>query len=357
MARKNRDKARLRVGLPPGSAVYVGEPRAEGVVLRAMVYDAGGVEVHEHPAPAEVRALVQPKRVVWLDCDGVHDASLIADICSRFEVHPLAVEHVLDTRGRPKLDVYENQQVVLTVHMITAVGADCEIVSEHVTFVLGPDFVLSFQEGQSGDLFDPVRTRIRNGLGRIRSMGADYLMHALVDAIVDECFVVVDRLEELIDVIETEAYNQRKRDLPSRVYELKSALATIRRAVFPLREPVNRLIRGETGAIGRASEPYWRDLYDHIMQVLEMVDAGSERLTSVLEVYLAVATHRMNDVMKVLTIVATIFIPLSWVAGVYGMNFDVMPELHWVWGYPAAVGSMVAIGLGMLLWFRRSGWI
>jgi magnesium transporter len=357
VGRKNRDKSRLRVGLPPGAAVYVGDPRNDGVTLRAMVYDGGGLVEHQQPDPQAMRGLVQDRRVVWLDCDGVHDPETVSGICASFDVHSLAVEHVLDTRLRPKLDVYENQQVVLSMNMLSAKGPNCVLASEHVTFVLGPGFLLSFQEGRIGDLFEPVRQRIRAGLGRIRTMGPDYLLHALVDAVVDECFVVVDQLEEQIDLVEGQAFNQKNRDLPSRIYQLKGDLATIRRSVFPLREPINRIVRGETGNASRGVEPYWRDLYDHVMQVLDLVDAGSDRLTSVLEVYLAAATHRMNDVMKVLTIVATIFIPLSWVAGVYGMNFDYMPELHWAFGYPLAVGLMVAIGLGMLGWFRWLRWL
>lgn len=357
MSRKKGVKQTAKVGLPPGTAIYVGEPREGGVAISAFVYDPKGIVEHKHPSPAEVRALVAPGRVVWLDCDGVHDVALVTEICREFKVHPLAVEDLLNTATRPKLDLFDNDLVLVAVDMVLAEGSPCEIFTEHVTILVGPGFVLSFQEGRSGDLFDPVRNRIRNGTGRIRSQGPDYLLHALLDAVVDGYFVVLDRLEERVDAVETEAFDERSTGLAPRVYALKTDLATIRRAVFPLREVVSRLLQGEAPLVGRAVEPYLRDLYDHVMSTLDMIDAGRERLTSVLEVHLAVAAHRMNDVIKVLTIVSTVFIPLSWVAGVYGMNFDRMPELHWMFGYPFALGLMFVMAAGLLLLFRRRGWL
>lgn len=356
MSRKRRARG-LRVGLPPGAAVYVGQPRDGGVTLTAFAYDGSGIVEHKHCAPGDVRAMVSPGRVVWLDCDGVHDVGLVSEVCAQFGVHPLAVEDILNTGGRPKLDVYEHGHVVIDLDMLVAEGDPCEIRSEHVTLVIGAGFVLSFQEGRAGDLFDPVRSRIRAGTGRIRTLGADYLLHALVDAIVDGYFVVVDRLEDRIDRAESQVLDEHAHQLPEVVHSLKSDLGNVRRAVFPLREITSRLLKGEVPLVTRPVEPYLRDLYDHVMQVLDMVEADRERLTSVHEVYLAMATHRMNDVMKVLTIVATIFIPLSWVAGIYGMNFDNMPELHWVFGYPLALGLMFALGGGMVAWFRHRRWI
>lgn len=365
MGRKRRTKRNEKVGLPPGTAVYVGQPREGGVQLRAFAFDHKGVVEHEHPEPAEVRAMVHPGRVVWLDCDGVHDAALVADICNRFGVHALAVEDILNTATRPKLDLFENHIVLLALDMVracppttakpSALGED--ILTEHVSLVLGPGFVLSFQEGHAGDIFDPVRARIRTGAGRVRSMGADYLLHALVDAVVDGYFGVVERLEERIDGAEAEALDERTTNLHQRIYGLKYDLSTLRQSVLPLREALNRLIKGEAATVGRSVQPYLRDVYDHVMQVLDMVDSDRERLNGVLELQLAVQTHKMNDVMKLLTIVSTVFIPLSWVAGVYGMNFENMPELHWTYGYFGAVGLMLGMAGAMLAWFRYRRWL
>jgi magnesium transporter len=357
--RKRQRTQAHKAGLPPGSAVYVGQPRVGGVSLKAFVYDSKGMVEHQHPSPTEVFSHLGPGRVLWVDCDGVHDAELVSELCSKFNVHPLAVEDVLNTSGRPKLDVYENGLVLLSLNMLFAEGAapnNPELCTEHVTFLHGPGFVLSFQEGRAGDLFDPVRSRIRAGTGKIRSMGADYLLHALVDAIVDGYFVVLDRLEEQVEAVELLAFDDRTQDLPAQIYELKTEHGMVRRAVFPLREMVNRLQKGEAALISRAVEPYLHDLYDHVVSVLDHVDAGRERLTSVLEMHLALATHKMNDVMRVLTVVSTIFIPLSWIAGIYGMNFDHMPELHWFFGYPLAVCIMLGMAGGMLGWFRYKGW-
>jgi magnesium transporter len=358
--RKRQRLQSQKVGLPPGSAVYVGQPREGGVTLTAFVYDSKGMVEHQHPTPAEVFSHLGPGRVLWVDCDGVHDAALVSELCSRFSVHPLAVEDVLNTSGRPKLEVYENGLVLLALTMLFAEGElpkDPVLCTEHVTLLHGPGFVLSFQEGRAGDLFDPVRSRIRAGTGRIRNMGADYLMHALVDAIVDGYFLVLERLEEQVEAVELLAFDDQAPGLPAQIYELKTELGMIRRAVFPLREMVNRLQKGEAALVSRAVEPYLQDLYDHVVSVLDHVDAGRERLTSVLEMHIAIATHKMNDVMRVLTVVSTIFIPLSWMAGVYGMNFDVMPELHWIFGYPLAVGAMLTMAGTMLGWFRYKGWL
>jgi magnesium transporter len=358
--KRKRQRVQAKVGLPPGSAVYVGKPREGGVSLTAFVYDAKGMVEHQYPTAVEVFSHLGPGRVLWVDVDGVHDAELVSELCSKFNVHPLAVEDVLNTSSRPKLDVYENGLVLLSLTMLFAEGEapkNPEVCSEQVTFVHGPGFVLSFQEGRAGDLFDPVRSRIRAGTGKIRNMGADYLVHALVDAIVDGYFVVLDRLEEQVESVELLAFDDRDQGLPAQIYELKTELAMIRRAVFPLREMVNRLQKGEAAIISRAVEPYLHDLYDHVVSVLDHVDAGRERLTSVLEMHLAIATHKMNDVVKVLTIVSTIFIPLSWIAGIYGMNFDHMPELHWLLGYPLAIFMMLAMASGMLGWFRYKGWV
>jgi magnesium transporter len=217
--------------------------------------------------------------------------------------------------------------------------------------------VISFQEGRVGDLFDPVRNRIRTGSGRVRGMGPDYLLHALTDQVVDGYFGVVERLEERIDKLEAEALHHQAGDFPQRVYALKSDLGTIRRAVLPLREAVGRLLKGEVHLVSRNVDPYLRDLYDHVMQVLDILENDRERLSGVLELHLAVQTHSMNDVMKVLTIVSTVFIPLSWVAGVYGMNFEFMPEVHWMLGYPFALGVMAVMAGLMLGWFRYRGWL
>jgi len=358
VSRKKRQRPKdVKLGLPPGSAVYVGQPREGGVHVRAFCYDPQGVREYSHPDLADLPKLVAAGRVVWVDCDGVHDVALVRELCERFGVHPLAMEDVLNTQGRTKLDVFDGGIVLIALDMVTAEGQPPEAVTEHVSFLLGEGFVLSFQEGRSGDLFDPVRQRIRGGTGKIRTMGPDYLVHALVDAVVDGYLAVVAVLEDRIDASELEALDVTIQDLPQRVYALKTELGAMRRAVLPLREAIVRMQRGEVPHVGRAVEPYLRDLSDHVAQVLDIVESDRERLNGVVELHLALQTRRMNDVMKVLTIVATIFIPLSWIAGIYGMNFDYMPELRVWWAYPATLASMVAAALGMLGWFKYKDWI
>ncbi|MEZ4239939.1 MAG: magnesium/cobalt transporter CorA [Myxococcota bacterium] len=366
--KQRRDRGQTKVGLPPGSAVYVGHPREGGADLTALVYDAQGLEEHQHSSPEVLRGLVASNRVVWINVDGVHDVELVTDLCERFGLSPLAVEDVLNTATRTKLDVLDNGTALVALEMLTAQlphdsngdgehDVPWEVCSEHVSVVLGAGFVLSFQEGHAGDLFEPVRTRIRAGTGRIRTQGADYLAHALLDAIVDGYFVVLDRIDDRVEEVEANTLSGDQPDVAARVYALKQDLATVRRVVFGLREVVGRLIKGEVRLVGRPIEPFFRDLYDHVMSVLEMTESGRERLTGVLDLHLALSAHRMNDVMKVLTIVATIFIPISWIAGVYGMNFVMMPGSQAWWGFPVAVGLMLLTAIGMLVFFRLRRWL
>ena len=353
--RRKRKRTRHEIGLPPGTAVYVGEPHAGRGDLTAFVYDARGLREYQHAATDDVHGALASGRVAWLDCDGVHDVPLVTEIGERFGLPPLAVEDILDTSTRPKLDLLENGMVLVALEVLHAEGDPAEVRTELVTLVLGDGFVLSFQE-HTGDRFDSVRQRIRGETGRIRSQGCDYLCYALVDAVVDGYFAVLDRLDDRIEAAEAIALDDTD-DLAATVYALKADIAAVRRAAGPLREVTARLLRSETPRMGRRMEPYLRDLQDHVMTTLDRADAGRERLTSILELHLAISAHRMNDVMKVLTVVATVFIPLSWVAGVYGMNFDRMPGSHAPHGFAIVMGGMVLVAAIMVGYFRYRRWL
>ncbi len=355
---KKRHRHLVQTGLPPGTPVYVGEPRQGGVEVQALIYDSDDLVVHHHPLPAQIRALVHPGRVVWLDCDGVHDAELAMEICDKFGVHPVAIEDIVTTGTRPKTEPYE-EFLLVVAEMVTIAEDDPsrEMRHEHISIILGHGFVLSFQEGKPGDLFESVRNRIQRGHGRIRRMAADYLLHGLLDAIVDGYFAILEHVEDKVDEVEALAFEDADATVPTRVHALKQELAVLRRSVWPLREAVARLLKGDSRLLSRDTEPYFRDLYDHVVQVMENIDASRERLTGVLDLHLAVTSHRMNEVMRVLTIVATVFIPLSFLAGLWGMNFQYMPELQQEWGYPMALVIMGGSAAAMFLYFYRKGWL
>jgi magnesium transporter len=232
-----------------------------------------------------------------------------------------------------------------------------EIEAEQVSLILGQNFLFSFQEGKKGDLFDPIRERIRNGKGRIRKMGADYLAYALIDAVVDHYFIILEKLGERIEVLEEALVAQPTTRTLHEIHNLKREMIFLRKAIWPLREVINSLARGESSLIQESTRVYLRDVYDHTIQVIDTIETFRDMVSGMLDIYLSSVSNRLNSVMKVLTIIATVFMPLTFLAGVYGMNFKHMPELEWRWGYPVIWAVMIAIGVFMLIYFRKKKWL
>ncbi len=337
---------RRKAGHAPGSPVYSGPPQEGTAAVRWFVYGP-----HSMTEGDGSGAPTGP--VVWTDLVGVHDAEAVRALCDAREVHPLALEDALNPAGRPKAEHHGSSLFVSVRVLDVQEGA---VTEEQVSFVLGDGWLLSFQE-RPGDVFDPVRERIRTAAGRLRSRGADYLLHALLDAAVDRAFVGLEFLEDQTDALETRvAVDADATDIPGAVFALRAELMGVRRALWPLREVVAELLRAEAPLVKASTLPYFRDLHDHVLQAIDVVDSGRDRLVGVLELHLAMVTHRMNEVMRTLTIVATIFIPLTFVAGIYGMNFQRMPELGWRFGYPAALLGMFGLAAGMVAFMRRRGW-
>ncbi|TNE88007.1 MAG: magnesium/cobalt transporter CorA [Deltaproteobacteria bacterium] len=343
-------------GLPPGSAVYTGTMADEPVLLTLFDYGPEQLVEHSGLSAEQCIAFKDTPTVTWIDIDGLHDTHLVREICRAFRVHPLAMEDALNPTTRPKVEDYESQLFV-TVKMARP-GKDSEDIAEveQVSCVLGPQYVISFQE-RPGDLFDSLRTRLRNQAGRIRDRGPDYLLHALLDAVVDGYYLVIERFEDELEELETEALDPDAEDIPQRVHSLRLQLLEFRRLVWPLREAIGELLRREGGQIRKETVPFLRDLYDHVLQVLDVIDSERDRLASVVEMHLAMTSHQMNEVMRVLTVVSSLFIPLTFFTGLYGMNFTNMPELQWRFGYYALLGLMGLITIGMLGWFRRMKWL
>jgi magnesium transporter len=293
--------------------------------------------------------------VTWINVDGVHDTEAIQKLGDCFGIHALVLEDVVNTNQRPKLEIFDDY-VFLVLKMLTLDKEERRPEFEQVSMVLGPNYVISFQE-REGDVFETVRERIRSGKGLIRRGGADYLAYALMDAVVDGYFVVLETFGEHIETLEEELVTDAGRDTLQKLNVMKREVIYLRKSVWPLREVISALQRGESTLVKEHTRIYLRDVYDHTIQVIDTVETFRDMLTGMLDIYLSSVSNRMNEVMKVLTVIATIFIPLTFIAGVYGMNFRFMPELAWQWAYPVTWLVMVAIGILMVVYFRRKKWL
>jgi magnesium transporter len=290
-----------------------------------------------------------------LNIDGIHDIELIEKIGAHFNIHPLTSEDILNTGQRPKADDYESYNYFV-LKMLYLDEQSNEVRSEQVSLVLGNNFLISFQEIQ-GDVFALVRDRIRKGKLRIRKNGCDYLAYALIDAAVDYYFVILETIGSTIESLEEELLNEPAPETLQSIHEFKRELIYMRKQVWPLREMINTVIRGELSMVREETLVFFKDVYDHTIQIVDTIELYRDVLSGMLDLYMSTISNRMNEVMKVLTIIATIFIPITFVAGIYGMNFKFMPELEWKWGYPAVWSLIGGIAVLMIVFFKRKKWL
>jgi magnesium transporter len=344
-----------KAGLPPGTLVHIGEEKTEQIRIALIDYNEQNFQERVLEKVEECFPFKEMPTVTWINIDGLHSIETIEKIGKNFELHPLILEDILNTGQRPKCEDYENC-LFMVLKMLTYNDESNSIQPEQVSFVLGQNFVISFQEAV-GDVFEQIRDRIRNAKGRIRKMSADYLAYALTDAIVDNYFLILEKMGEQIESMEEELIAKPSDKTVRMIHSLKRELIFLRKSVWPLRELINSLQKTESSLIMDSTEPYLRDVYDHTIQVIDTVESLRDMVSGMLDIYLSSISNRMNAVMKVLTIIATIFIPLTFVAGIYGMNFKYMPELEWKWGYLAVLIVMVIIGICMLIYFRRKKWL
>ncbi|MFN0009432.1 MAG: magnesium/cobalt transporter CorA [Planctomycetota bacterium] len=353
--RRRRTKRRSPPGTSPGT--LIADPAAPKPVLTLIAYGPEGVREEAAGDLGEQRRTLAGYSVLWLDVGGLGDAGTIQRIGEAFGLHRLALEDVINVHQRPKVEVYGEHRFIVA----RAIDAPGTTDTEQLTVFLGPGFVVTFQE-QPGGCFDFVRERIRSGKGVIRSSGPDYLVYSLLDAAIDTFFPALESLGERLETLEDEIVTAPRADSLSHVHAIKRDLLSLRRAVWPQREALSFLLREDEGVISRSTRVYLNDCYDHTVQLMDLVETYREIASGLTEIYLSSMSHRLNEVMKVLTMIATIFIPLTFIVGVYGMNFDTswpwnMPELRWKYGYPACLAAMALIGVGLYLWFRRRGWV
>ena len=360
MAKKVKKRLK-KSGLPPGTLVYIGEQKVETVKISYLDYDEQNFQEKQVSNIEECFPFKATPTVTWINIDGLHDVEIIEKLGKQFELHPLILEDILHTEQRPKYEDFD-KYIFIVLRMLQYNEQIQDIESEQVSLILGKNFVISFQE-RLGDVFEPIRERLRNAKGRIRKMGPDYLAYALLDAIVDSYFAILEKLGERIESMEEQLVANPTEKTLHQIHTMKREMISLRKSIWPLREVISGVQRSESSLISETTGLYLRDVYDHTIQVIDTVESFRDMVSGMLDIYLSSISNKMNAVMKVLTIIATIFIPLTFIAGIYGMNFNPekspwnMPELNWYWGYPAVWLVMAVVLVIMLIYFRRKKWL
>lgn len=344
-----------QAGAMPGSGGYVGEKRDAHVELQLIRYDEEQYSEEKLSGADQLASYSFAQGISWLNVTGVHDETVIQEIGKIFSIHPLVLEDIANTTQRPKVEEYD-EYLFVVLKMVSVDKESVATVMEQVSLIVGEHFVISLQE-REGDVFDALRDRIRHAKGRVRKMGSDYLLYGIVDSVVDNYFAVLENIGTAIEEQEDRLLNSPDQELLDNIYGLKRELVFLRKSIWPMREVMNVLQHSDHLTIKHATIIFFRDVYDHTIQVVDAVETFRDMMTSMLDLYLSTVSNKMNEVMKVLTIFAAIFIPLTFIAGVYGMNFEFMPELKWKMGYAGWWVVVVLLAGGMLIYFKRKKWL
>ncbi|GAB3886446.1 magnesium/cobalt transporter CorA [Spirosoma agri] len=356
---KRYRSAEKTLGSSPGTLTYVGEEIEHATKIKRIDYNEKEYHVDDVSKLSTCR-LPDPGAplVNWIDVDGIHEKQVVSAVGQQYHLHPLLLEDVMNTEQKPKIDLYDDTVVYVTLKMLHHSRTKQEIDVEHVSLVLGKNYLVSFQEERTHDIFEPVIERIKASSGKTRRNGADYLLYSLMDVMVDHYLLITERIGEKMDELEEQIVQEKAtQQTLATLYKLKRELTFIRRTIYPLRDMIGVLLREESDLIQHTTLPYLRDLADHVNQIIESLDSYRELVSGLMDVYYSIVNNRMNSVMKTLTIVSAIFIPLTFIAGIYGMNFDNMPELRTKTGYFWVIFAMALIAVGEVIYFRRRGWM
>jgi magnesium transporter len=354
-SKKRKSTVSKKAGLPPGSIVYVGKKRDENATLELIGYNATSLSKHRFDNSEELRKSMDSNSVNWINVDGVHNHELLNQFEKIFGLDHLLLEDVANTNQRPKVEEYDGC-LFLTLRMLAYDDIEQNINSEQVTLVLSKNYVISFQE-KSGDVFGNIRDRIEHGKGLIRSKKSDFLFYSLIDSVIDNYFIVIENVGNNLEDLEEEIFNNPSHDLLEKIQKNKNLLLTLRRSIYPLRESLSKTLRVDDKFIQPETIKYFNDVYDHTIQIIDILESYRDIISGLKDSYLSSLSLKMNQIMQVLTIMATIFIPLTFLAGIYGMNFDNIPELHWPKGYYYFWGLSVFIVLGLVFYFKRKKWL
>lgn len=358
----SRGFQRKKKGLAPGTLVYGGAGPTGPVRLRVIDYDASRFAERMVDDVEDLAPYKDSETVTWINVDGVHDTDVIGRLGALFGIHPLTLEDIVSTNQRAKLEEYPTY-VYIVVQMTHYDRETAELRNEQVSLVFGRGFLISFQEAIEGDVFEPVRQRLRDHRGRIRLTGADFLAYSLIDLVVDHYMVILEDVGERIERLEDDVTTTPHPDIMQEINRFRHNVMRLRRTIWPLRDVISAVQRSELPYISPETDVFLRDVYDHAIRTVEIIETTREMLASLTDLHVSALSFRMNEIMKLLAIIATFFLPLTFLAGVFGMNFNPdasplnMPELEWYFGYPAALGAMALIALGMFAYFRKRGWM
>lgn len=346
---------RRKLGMPPGSLIDFKEKSSQRVDVTVLDYNSDQVQEYSVRDELSLRDCLNESTVSWINVDGIHNVDLIQRIGDKFQLHPLMLEDIMNPNHRPKIEDFETF-IHFTLKMITYDKVSRKIKSEQVSFVLGSNWVISFQE-QNDDIFDPIRERIRNNKGTIRKRGADYLLYALVDIIVDHYFIVIDEIEHEISHLEKVILQDEHHNVMHEIQRLKKDFIFLRKSILPVRDAVGSMQKVKCELINEQTQIYLKDVFDHTVYITDSIEVDREMLNSLMEVHLSSLSNRLNKVMKVLTVISTIFIPLTFIVGVYGMNFKFMPEIEWEYGYLYSWILLILVTLVLLIVLKKKKWM
>lgn len=347
-------KSSKKAGLSPGTLLHVGDRKVDDIKISIMNYGEDRLREMVVDTIEASAHFMETGSITWIDISGIHDVDMIQDLGNRFKLHPLVLEDILNTEHRPKMDDFD-AYLFICLKMVYPDAAYQTMHYEQISLIVGPSYVVSLQEADK-DVFDVVRERIRLAKGRIRKKGSDYLAYALMDLVVDHYFKILEELGEKIETLQDAVIENPEPSSLAVIQNLKKEVLFLRKAIWPLREIVNTLTRGESDLIHEDTVIFLRDVYDHTIQIIDTIETFRDMLSGTLDIYLSNMSNRMNEVMKVLTIMASIFIPMTFIAGIYGMNFKYMPELEWTWSYPVLWLVLIGLFLFMVYWFKRKNW-
>ena len=344
-----------KVGLPPGSITYIGEERLEDAILEMISYNVNDLSKNTYDNCKTLHKNLLSNSVNWINVDGIHDDTLTHEFHTVFNFDLLMLEDITDTNERPKAEEYDNY-LFFSLKMLHYDKNSKTLESEQISLILGRNYVISFQE-KTGDVFEYIRKRIDNPKGQLRSKKNDYLFYALIDSIVDNYFIAIENIGNTLEELEDEIFSDPSQKSLEKIQANKNILLTLRRSIYPLRESISKLLRENDKFIEPETIKYFNDVYDHTIQIIEIIESYKDVVSGLKDSYLSSLSLKMNKVMQVLTIMSTIFIPLTFIVGIYGMNFDNIPELHWQNGYFYFWGISVTIVIGLLVFFKRKRWL
>ena len=353
MSKKRKANRAKKIGLPPGSLVYFGEKEK---LLDIDVISYSDTAVHEQKVGTaeEALSLIKDDQITWININGLNNIEEIRKIGNYTQLNNLLLEDVLDTQHRPKVELLDEHLLVIIKMLYYQNG---ELIAEHLALLLGENYLFSFQESEGGDVFDPIRKLLQAPESLLRKSSADYLLFTLLDSIVDNYLAIVDRMSDAIESIEDEIIAHPREDMISEIQMLKKKATFLQKSITPAREVISRIERNNHSLIQGNCKPYFRDLHDHIVQIAETLASYRDILWGLTDTYMGAMSNKMNNIMRLLTLISTIFIPLTFIVGVYGMNFEHMPELHYPWAYPIVWLIMIGISIVMLIYFKRKKWL